>query len=64
MAIDADRALRLDDCPAAAIWRKMIGKNDKAGWCFPLPADCNESGERIRAIPQADRGPNVDRPFA
>lgn len=63
LANDAHKALALEDCPAAVIWRRILGENER-GWCFPLPPDCSGSGERIVALPQKDRGSDVARPFA
>lgn len=64
LVVDARRALGLDDCAAAAVWRRMLGENDKVGRVFPLPPGCTESGERIAALPNRDRGSNADRDFA
>lgn len=63
LANDARRALELEECPAAAIWRNILGENPR-GRCFPLPPGCAESGEKIVALPHKDRGPDVARPFA
>ena len=63
-AIFARLALALDDCGAAAVWRRMLGENEKVGWVFPLPTGCSESGTRIAALPNRDRGSNTDRDFA
>ena len=64
LAADARLALTLDDCAAAAVWRRMLGENEKVGWVFPLPPGCTESGTRIAALPNRDRGSNSDRDFA
>jgi hypothetical protein len=64
LAAEARRALTLDDCAAALVWRRMLGQNDKVGWCFPLPAECSETGQRVTPISNADRGSNRDRGFA
>lgn len=64
LASRARRALDLDDCAAAHIWREMLGRNDKVGWCFPLPPGCSDSGTRIVPLANKDRGPNDDRGFA
>lgn len=64
LAADARRALALDECAAAVVWRKMLGENDKVGWCFPLPPGCTETGARIAPLANKDRGSNDDRPFA
>ena len=63
-ASDARRALLLDDCKAAVIWRRMLGENEKVGAVFPLPPGCTESGARIAPLINKDRGSNDDRPFA
>lgn len=48
IAREAEQALSLEVCPAAAIWRRLLGKNDR-GDCFPLPAGCDEDGRAIGA---------------
>ena len=47
LAADARRALIEEDCAAAAIWRRMLGENEKVGWVFPLPPGCTELGTTI-----------------
>ncbi len=49
LAKDAARALTLTRCPAAAIWRRILGKNDR-GWCFPLPDGCDETGRELTPV--------------
>jgi hypothetical protein len=49
LASRAERALTLDRCPAAAIWRSILGENDR-GPVFPLPAGCDEKGNEIRNV--------------
>lgn len=63
LARGARGALDLDDCAAAVVWRRILGSNDR-GPCFPIPRGCSESGQRITAMPQSDRGPRDARPFA
>ena len=64
LATKAADALVADKCPAAAIWRDILGQNDR-GWVFPLPAGCDERGKEVaRVTPVADRGPAEARPFA
>jgi hypothetical protein len=46
LASQAEAALTMEACPAAAIWRRILGANQR-GQCFPLPAGCDESGRRI-----------------
>ncbi|MBI3747939.1 MAG: nucleotidyltransferase [Chloroflexi bacterium] len=64
LAADARRALTLEECAAALVWREMLGKNDKVGWAFPLPPGCTETGARIAPVVNRDRGSNADRGFA
>ena len=64
LSVEARTALTLDDCAAAVVWRRMLGENDKVGWCFPVPPGCTASGERITALPNSDRGTNAERGFA
>lgn len=64
LAGKAEQALSADRCGAAAIWRSILGQNDR-GWVFPLPAGCDERGREVaRVTPVADRGPAEARPFA
>lgn len=49
LASRAERALTLDRCPAAAIWRSILGENDR-GPVFPLPPGCDEKGNEIRNV--------------
>lgn len=56
LASQAEGALSMQRCPAAAIWRRILGTNDR-GACFPLPAGCDESGREItRVSPVAAQG--------
>jgi hypothetical protein len=49
LASQAEGALSMQRCPAAAIWRRILGTNDR-GACFPLPAGCDESGREITRV--------------
>ena len=49
LATKAERALTLPRCPAAVIWREILGQNDR-GYCFPLPPGCDETGKEIKDI--------------
>ena len=49
LASQAEAALSMERCPAAAIWRRLLGTNDR-GACFPLPAGCDESGREITRV--------------
>jgi len=42
-------ALEQDRCPAAADWRKILGRNSR-GTCLPLPENCDEDGNEIAAV--------------
>lgn len=46
LANDAERALEEARCPAAAIWRRIMGRNGR-GACFPLPEGCDETGREL-----------------
>lgn len=61
----ATKALSSDDeCEAAAIWRRIIGVNDR-GACFPLPPGCDERGNRIPIVSaNLDAGTSEARPYA
>jgi hypothetical protein len=64
LAAEAERALGLERCPAAVMWRAILGKNDR-GPCFPLPPGCDESGRAIPAVTvNTRRGSDEARPFA
>ena len=66
LAGQAARALELDPCPAAAIWRAIFGENSQAnGSVFPLPAGCREDGTIMPATVAANplRGSNEARGF-
>lgn len=49
LASQAEAALTMEACPAAAIWRRVLGTNSR-GHCFPLPAGCDESGRAITKV--------------
>lgn len=62
----AARALELDPCPAAAIWRGVFGENSQVnGPVFPLPSGCREDGSIMPATVAANplRGSNEARGF-
>jgi hypothetical protein len=64
LAAEAEQALGLERCPAAVVWRGILGKNDR-GPCFPLPPGCDESGRAIPAVTiNTRRGSDEARPFA
>jgi len=49
LASSAEQALSLKRCPAAVIWREILGTNSR-GFCFPLPPGCDESGQEIKNV--------------
>jgi hypothetical protein len=49
LADKAAAALLMDKCPAAVAWREIFGQN-RNGWVFPLPPDCDASGRSIRSV--------------
>jgi hypothetical protein len=49
LASMAERALTVGRCQAAALWREILGANER-GPCFPLPPGCDEEGNEIRNI--------------
>jgi hypothetical protein len=49
LADDAEAALDMEPCPAAATWRRILGDNDR-GACFPLPDGCDEEGRSIPRV--------------
>jgi Second Messenger Oligonucleotide or Dinucleotide Synthetase domain len=64
LATKAGQALAAERCPAAVLWREILGKNDQ-GWVFALPDDCDEQGKATaRITPIADKGSREARPFA
>jgi len=65
LAEAAERALQVERCPAAIVWRGILGKNGRTPWCFPLPDGCDEKGRTITIItPNSNKGSNEGRPFA
>ena len=63
LAAQAARALTVERCEAAILWREIIGRNDR-GPCFPLPPGCDEQGRRIPTITaNPSRGSDEARGF-
>jgi hypothetical protein len=64
LATQAEAALSLDRCPAAAAWRKVFGENEN-GPVFPLPPGCDEQGRQIRSVTAiSSRGEDEARGYA
>ena len=58
------RSTKRKKCPAAAIWRRILGKNERS-WVFVIPEGCDEEGRRrSRSAAVKDRGPREAAPFA
>jgi hypothetical protein len=49
LATKAELALTVARCPAAALWREILGENER-GPCFPLPPGCDEKGNEIKNV--------------
>ncbi|HMJ00709.1 MAG TPA: nucleotidyltransferase [Gaiellaceae bacterium] len=49
LASKAELALTVARCPAAALWREILGENER-GPCFPLPPGCDEKGNAIKNV--------------
>jgi hypothetical protein len=58
LAAKAARALVVDACQAAVLWREILGRNDR-GVVFPLPSGCDETGKAIQSV-TANRGRGSD----
>ena len=63
-ATAAARALTLERCPAAVVWRGVLGDNEN-GPVFPIPDGCDERGNPVKKVePVAALGSNEARGFA
>ena len=63
LAAKAEQALASEKCPAAALWREILGTNDR-GSVFPLPAGCDEQGRTIASVtPNVATGRDEARGF-
>ncbi|HEU4975763.1 MAG TPA: hypothetical protein VFT50_11780 [Baekduia sp.] len=58
LARQATQALTDEKCPAAAAWRRIIGQNEKVGWCFPLPEGCDADGRALPVVAPGHRRPS------
>lgn len=64
LASKASKALAAERCPAAVLWRQIVGKNEQ-GWVFAIPDDCDEQGRSTpRITPITDKGSREAHPFA
>jgi hypothetical protein len=63
LATRAEETLVADQCKAAAIWREILGQNDR-GSVFPVPPGCDESGDKVAITSASSRGPDEARGFA
>jgi hypothetical protein len=50
LAAEAQRALTLDRCEAAVIWRRILGEIDDLGPIFEIPPGCDAQGRKLAAI--------------
>jgi Second Messenger Oligonucleotide or Dinucleotide Synthetase domain len=64
LAEDAQRALTLDKCQAAVIWRRIIGEVDDFGPIFEIPPGCDEEGQKLPATAVRARGGEEANRFA
>jgi hypothetical protein len=65
LATLAGEALACELCPAAVLWRQILGEIEGRGQCFPLPSGCTETGKQVPLIlANRDQGPNRERGFA
>ena len=60
LADDADTALQSERCAAAAIWRRILGQNER-GQVLPLPEGCDANGFPISQISPVT-GSGIDEP--
>jgi hypothetical protein len=63
-ATRAAEALAAERCPAAVLWREILGRNEQ-GFVFLLPEDCDEGGNLVSKVtPIKDQGSAEAHPFA
>jgi hypothetical protein len=64
LAQEAQRALTLDKCAAAVIWRKILGEIDDYGPILEIPPGCDAQGRVLPAFAVAARGSEEASRFA
>jgi hypothetical protein len=64
LAADAQRALYLDKCPAAVIWRRILGEIDDLGPIFEIPPGCDAEGRALPAVAVRSTGSEEAKRFA
>lgn len=64
LAAKAQEALSASRCPAAVLWREIIGENER-GPCFPIPPGCDAEGRVLSPISSVmSTGPKESSGFA
>ena len=64
LAQDAQRALTVDKCAAAVVWRRILGEIDEYGPIFEIPPGCDAQGRALPAVAVAARGGQEASRFA
>jgi hypothetical protein len=64
LAAKAQQALGSARCPAGALWREILGENER-GHCFPVPPGCDAEGRELGPVfSVASTGPRESSGFA
>ena len=64
LARKAQQALASTRCPAGALWREILGENER-GHCFPVPPGCDAEGRKLGPVSSvASTGPRESSGFA
>jgi len=64
LAANAKRALMLDKCAAAVIWREILGEIEDYGPIFEIPPGCDKHGRALPAVAVTSRGSEEASRFA